>query len=206
MQSTRKSVFGTDDLSRKLQTLAALRLAAKREIGLGRAFGTATGCVTNITLTNGIAHTDNHCIFPLLRIVRYIFCERFAIVIVRIKRRRLRKLTRMSGEPDLRRGFAGNPAAQRRDSMDLKDACLIYSLWPGYLERDRTDLRAWAKRKEIDFHIVHSSGHASFADLHRMAQAVAPQRLLPIHTVHPERYASHYTNTEIAANGEWVAV
>lgn len=92
------------------------------------------------------------------------------------------------------------------DSMDLKDACLIYSLWPGYLERDRTDLREWAKRREIAFHIVHSSGHASFADLHRMAQAVAPQRLLPIHTVYPERYDSLSANTEIVANGEWVTI
>lgn len=90
------------------------------------------------------------------------------------------------------------------DGMDLKDACLIYSLWPGYLERDRTDLREWAQRKEIDFHIVHSSGHASSADLYRMAQAVAPLRLLPIHTIHPERYAALSTNAEIAANGEWV--
>lgn len=90
------------------------------------------------------------------------------------------------------------------DSMDLKDACLIYSLWSGYLERDRMDLREWALRKEIDFHIVHSSGHASSTDLYRMAQAVAPQRLLPIHTVHPERYTSLSPNVEIAANGEWV--
>lgn len=92
------------------------------------------------------------------------------------------------------------------DRMDLKDACLIYSLWPGYLERDRTDLREWAKRKEIDFRIVHSSGHASSADLNRMAQAVAPQRLLPIHTVHPERYDSLSANTDIVANGEWVTI
>ncbi len=92
------------------------------------------------------------------------------------------------------------------DGMDLQSGCLIYSLWPGYLDRDRTDLREWAKRKEIDFHIVHSSGHASGADLSRMAQAVAPQRLLPIHTVHPERYASLSPNVEIASNGEWMTV
>jgi len=92
------------------------------------------------------------------------------------------------------------------DRMDLQSGCLIYSLWPGYLDRDRTDLREWAKQKGIDFHIVHSSGHASSADLYRMAQAVAPQRLLPIHTVHPERYASLSANTEIAANGEWVTI
>ncbi len=89
------------------------------------------------------------------------------------------------------------------DRMDLQGGCLIYSLWPGYLDRDRTDLREWAKRKEIDFHIVHSSGHASSADLYRVAQAVAPQRLLPIHTVHPERYASLSANTvfPVSTNG-----
>lgn len=97
-----------------------------------------------------------------------------------------------------------NSTAGDLDPVELKGACLIYSLWPGYLDRDRTDLREWAKRKEIDFHIVHSFGHASSADLYRMAQAVAPQRLLPIHTVHPERYASLSPNVEIAANGEWV--
>lgn len=92
------------------------------------------------------------------------------------------------------------------DRMDLQRACLLYSLWPGYLERDRTDLREWAQRRDIDFHIVHSSGHASSADLSRMAEAVAPRRLFPIHTVHPERYASLSPNTEIVANGEWVAI
>ena len=92
------------------------------------------------------------------------------------------------------------------DPMDLKGACLIYSLWPGHLERDRTDLREWAKRKDMDFHIVQSSGQASSADLYRMAQAVALQRPLPIHTVHPERYASLSANTEIAANGKWVTI
>lgn len=71
---------------------------------------------------------------------------------------------------------------------------------------DRADLREWAKREEIDFHIVHSSGHASDADLYRMAQAVAPQRLLPIHTVRPKRYDSLSANTEIIANGEWVTI
>jgi ribonuclease J len=75
-----------------------------------------------------------------------------------------------------------------------------------YLDRDRTDLREWAKHKCIDFHVVHSSGHASRADLRRMAQAVAPRRLLPIHTVHPERYESLSANIEIAANGEWVTL
>jgi hypothetical protein len=39
-----------------------------------------------------------------------------------------------------------------------------------------------------------------------MAQAVGRQCLLPIHTVHPERYDSLSANTELAANGERVTV
>lgn len=33
--------------------------------------------------------------------------------------------------------------ARDLDRMALQGACLIYALWPSYLERDRTDLREW---------------------------------------------------------------
>jgi ribonuclease J len=59
-----------------------------------------------------------------------------------------------------RTSMAGDP-----DRVDLQSGCLIYSLWPGYLDRDRTDLRERAKQMGIDFHSVHNSGHASSADL-----------------------------------------
>ena len=42
----------------------------------------------------------------------------------------------------------GDVAAMAVDlaGADLTGACLIYSLWPGYLNRDRVDLRAWSGR------------------------------------------------------------
>ena len=90
--------------------------------------------------------------------------------------------------------------------LSLAGGSLLYSLWPGYLDRDRHDLRAWAREHGVAFHIVHSSGHAHRADLERMAASVAPRRLMPIHTSHPESYASLYPQVDRAVNGEWAEV
>ncbi|MBB5760392.1 mRNA degradation ribonuclease J1/J2 [Methylorubrum rhodinum] len=35
---------------------------------------------------------------------------------------------------------------------------------------------------------AHTSGHASIPDLRRLAAALAPRRLVPIHTFAPEQY------------------
>ena len=86
----------------------------------------------------------------------------------------------------------------------LGGGCLIYSLWPGYLERDRTDLRVWARDRQIAFHIVHSSGHADLCDLQRMAAALQPKRLVPIHSAHAERFADLFANVNPAADGVWI--
>lgn len=59
-------------------------------------------------------------------------------------------------------------------AAELVGGSLIYSLWPGYLERDRFDLRDWAAERSVEFHIVHSSGHAHREDLIRMATGLAP--------------------------------
>jgi len=96
--------------------------------------------------------------------------------------------------------------ARDLDGFDLSGAGLIYSLWPGYLERDRVDLRAWTADHGIDFHLLHSSGHAHPADLQRMAQALRPKRLIPIHTNAPDAYAVLYPHVEPAPNGAWVEV
>ena len=91
-------------------------------------------------------------------------------------------------------------------AADLAGGSLIYSLWPGYLDRDRFDLRDWAKERGVEFHIVHSSGHAHREDLIRMVEAIAPGRLMPIHTEHPDRYAALFKRVQCASNGEWVEV
>lgn len=85
----------------------------------------------------------------------------------------------------------------------LPGSSLIYSLWPGYLDRDRDDLRAWAAQRAVDFKVIHSSGHAYRQDLVRFAQAMAPKKLVPIHTVHPDRYAALFPNVQVVGNLAW---
>jgi ribonuclease J len=90
------------------------------------------------------------------------------------------------------------------NGVDLAGAGLIYSLWPGYLDRDRTDLRVWAAERGVSFNIVHCSGHAHPKDLKRMAQALKPKRLVPIHTERPEAFKGLYDPVQIVPDGAWV--
>lgn len=91
-------------------------------------------------------------------------------------------------------------------TASIAGGSLIYSLWPGYLDRDRLDLRDWARERGLEFDIVHSSGHAHRADLVRMCKALSPRRLMPIHTEHPQQYGTLFDRIQCAANGEWVEV
>jgi ribonuclease J len=89
---------------------------------------------------------------------------------------------------------------------DLAGGNLIYSQWPGYLDRDRLDLREWASTRGLGFKLIHGSGHAHPNDLRRMAAALQPRRLMPIHSAVPGRYDELYPTIQRAANGEWIDV
>jgi ribonuclease J len=56
------------------------------------------------------------------------------------------------------------------------------------------------------FTVHHTSGHAHPEDLMRMVRAMAPKRLIPIHTQFPEQYATLFPNVEIFPNDEWVSI
>jgi ribonuclease J len=85
----------------------------------------------------------------------------------------------------------------------LEDARLVWSQWAGYLDQDRDGVRDFAARHDIPLDVQHTSGHASIADLRRLATALAPQRVVPIHTFGSERFASHFDNVERHPDGVW---
>jgi ribonuclease J len=86
----------------------------------------------------------------------------------------------------------------------LERAEAIWSVWPGYLEDERmNDLRAFLDRHEIPMTVVHASGHATVADLVRLAEAVEPGRIVPIHTHHPDRFADVFGHAEPRRDLEW---
>ena len=86
----------------------------------------------------------------------------------------------------------------------LGGASLIHSQWEGYLRQESFQLiEKWREAHGISFHQVHTSGHASPADLRRFATAVSAKTLVPIHTNAPEIYDSLYSNVTRHADGEW---
>lgn len=86
----------------------------------------------------------------------------------------------------------------------LKEARLVYSMWPGYLKRaESLQLVAWLERHRIPLSTCHTSGHATPADLQRMAKAIAPKVLVPIHTSAPSSFADLFEGVQMKREGEW---
>ena len=84
---------------------------------------------------------------------------------------------------------------------------MIYSLWEGYLAEDSArPWREWLERHGIPMTIIHTSGHASPADLRRFAAAIAPRMLVPIHSFHTVRFSELFDNVERKTDGEWWGV
>jgi ribonuclease J len=86
----------------------------------------------------------------------------------------------------------------------LRGAQALWSQWDGYLAQD-SGLRTkeWLAARGIPLTISHASGHATVADLRRLADAFIGARLVPIHTEHPESFAEHFGRAEVHPNGEW---
>lgn len=56
----------------------------------------------------------------------------------------------------------------------------------------------------VPMETIHTSGHADIQDLQRYANAVAPKRLVPIHTFFPERFSELFSNVNTIEDGEWL--
>lgn len=99
----------------------------------------------------------------------------------------------------------GMPMAKRLESAGgLAGARAVWSMWPGYLEEERSKrLLAFLEAHGIPLSIEHTSGHASIADLQRLATALAPKRIVPIHSFGADRFEDLFDDVEQHADGEW---
>jgi ribonuclease J len=90
------------------------------------------------------------------------------------------------------------------DAADCLDgASLAWSMWRGYYDDPASEwLRAWLATRGIATAQLHSSGHATTADLQRLAAAVGG-RIVPIHTAAAEQYADLFEGVEPHPDGEW---
>ena len=87
----------------------------------------------------------------------------------------------------------------------LTGAQAIWSQWDGYLRQPRGQALAdELATRAIPLAHAHTSGHASIPDLRRLAAALAPRRLVPIHTFAPEQYPALFgPSVTIEQDGTW---
>ena len=61
----------------------------------------------------------------------------------------------------------------------------------------------WRERNGIPMTQLHTSGHASYLDLKRFAEALNPKILVPIHTFNPREFTNLSPKVEQKRDGEW---
>ena len=86
----------------------------------------------------------------------------------------------------------------------LDGARLSFSMWQGYLKEESTaKARQWLKEQGIPLEVIHTSGHASVADLKRFAAAMSPRILVPIHSFETGRFGEFFDNVVRQEDGVW---
>jgi ribonuclease J len=85
---------------------------------------------------------------------------------------------------------------------------VIYSQWLGYLDGKHADyygsdqIAAYRSDPAVNFVYAHTSGHAPVEDLKKLATALKPRMLIPIHTEHAERFRDHFDNVTLIRDNE----
>ena len=100
--------------------------------------------------------------------------------------------------------FRASMAAELDRAGCLTGAHAVWSMWDGYLdEPSGVQLRKWLTARGIPLTTLHSSGHASVADLQRFAAAINAKEVVPMHTRQADRYGELFANVRAHADGEW---
>jgi ribonuclease J len=85
---------------------------------------------------------------------------------------------------------------------------VIYSQWLGYLDGNHPEyfgseeIAACRRDPAVNFVYAHTSGHAPVEDLQRLAAALNPRKLVPIHTEHGEEFSQIFANVATYNDGE----
>ena len=86
----------------------------------------------------------------------------------------------------------------------LAGGSVVWSLWPGYLEdASGKRLKDSLVAAGIPFDVDHASGHASVRDLQRLATALSPGAVVPIHTEGADAYGGLFDRVAPHGDGEW---
>ena len=80
----------------------------------------------------------------------------------------------------------------------------VWSMWEGYLdEPSGVRLRELLAAAEVELAQIHTSGHASVSDLRRLVTALAPRRVVPIHSEAGHRFSELFADVDLQSDGVW---
>ena len=89
----------------------------------------------------------------------------------------------------------------------LSGANYIYSMWEGYWSDNKyAQVRKFVEKNNLNKINIHTSGHASVADLKTFVKSIGSPRITPIHTFQPERYSEIFQNVEKHSDDEWFSL
>lgn len=102
--------------------------------------------------------------------------------------------------------FRGSMMCDLEAADCLDRASLAWSMWPGYLREEAgVALQTWVDAHGISMSIHHASGHAYVPDLRRLVDALAPERVVPIHSFASDRFADLFPRVDRRRDCEcWV--
>jgi ribonuclease J len=84
-------------------------------------------------------------------------------------------------------------AEKMEEKKPLQKASFIYSMWSGYL-KSNPKFKEFTDRYKIPMKVIHTSGHAYLHDLMRLAEALKPRMIVPIHTLSGDEFKTHFAN------------
>jgi ribonuclease J len=100
--------------------------------------------------------------------------------------------------------FDASSAPKLAQAGCLSGARAVWSMWAGYLsEPSGARLQSLLQRSSIPLVVEHTSGHASLADLRRLAKALDPGSIVPIHSFGGHRFSQFFDRVTAKNDGEW---
>jgi ribonuclease J len=94
--------------------------------------------------------------------------------------------------------FVRNPSIQLVNTLRKHGKInVIYSQWEGYLKEEyqqyfTDNINALKQDRDINYHSIHTSGHAVVPDLIKFAKAINSNKIIPIHTAFPENFKAEF--------------
>jgi ribonuclease J len=100
--------------------------------------------------------------------------------------------------------FSLQSARRFADAGCLAGAAAIWSMWTGYLgEPSGVKLQSFLSEHGIPLLVHHTSGHAPTKDLQRLARAIAPGPVVPIHSFGSERFGDYFDQVSAEPDLTW---